>query len=139
MGQLFPVIVSLATLISFGTADVTKAGSTDISGVQFAQRFNCNNPQTQTEMNACAGLAYQQAEKKLNQVYQQLLPQLSSSRRQKLISAQQAWIKFRDSSCAFERSEVEGGTMAPLIYSSCLADVTEQRTQRLQEYIDTAR
>ncbi|NCS48157.1 MAG: lysozyme inhibitor LprI family protein [Microcystis aeruginosa BK11-02] len=115
-----------------GIASPTSAAT----NLQLAQRPNCNNPQTQSEMNICASIAYQNADRKLNQVYRQLLPKLSASRKQKLISAQQAWIKFRDSSCEFERSAYEGGSMAPMIYGFCLADVTEQRTKDLQRYLE---
>ncbi|MFM7714168.1 MAG: lysozyme inhibitor LprI family protein, partial [Microcystis sp.] len=106
------------------------------TNLQLAQRPNCNNPQTQSEMNICASIAYQNADRKLNQVYRQLLPKLSAARKQKLISAQQAWIKFRDSSCEFERSAFEGGSIAPMIYSNCLAAVTEQRTNDLRRYLE---
>ena len=106
------------------------------SHLQLAQRPNCNNPQTQSEMNICASIAYQNADRKLNQVYRQLLPKLSAARKQKLISAQQAWIKFRDSSCEFERTAFEGGSIAPMIYSNCLAAVTEQRTNDLRRYLE---
>jgi uncharacterized protein YecT (DUF1311 family) len=87
-------------------------------------------------MNICASIAYQNADRKLNQVYRQLLPKLSAARKQKLITAQQAWIKFRDSSCEFERSAYEGGSIAPMIYGFCLANVTEQRTKDLRRYLE---
>ena len=80
-------------------------------------------------------MSYKNADKKLNQVYQQLLPKLSRSRKQKLIAAQLAWIKFRDVSCEFERSEYEGGSIAPTIYSGCVEQATKQRTQQLQNYL----
>lgn len=136
MHKFLPAIVGVATLITLSTPAVTMAGATpDAPEVRVAQQPNCNNPQTQSEMNACAGISYQNAYKRLNQVYQQLLLKLSASRRQKLTAAQQAWINFRNASCAFERSEVEGGTMAPMIYSGCMATLTEQRTKQLQEYL----
>lgn len=100
-----------------------------------AQKPNCNNPQTQSEMNICEGVRYQQADKRLNLVYKQLLPKLENLRRKKLITAQQAWINFRDKSCAFEKSEVEGGTMAPMIEAGCLAEMTKQRTAQLESYL----
>lgn len=137
MRQFFPAIVGAATLLSLGTTAVTMAGVTpNVQELHVAQTPNCNNPQTQSEMNACAGISFQNTDKRLNQVYRQLLPKLQGSRRQKLISAQQAWIKFRDASCAFERSEVEGGTMAPMIYSGCMAGLTEQRTKQLEGYLN---
>ncbi|QSJ15615.1 lysozyme inhibitor LprI family protein [Nostoc sp. UHCC 0702] len=105
------------------------------SKMQLAQKLNCNNAQTQLEINQCAQLSYKNADQKLNQVYQQLLPKLSRSRKQKLNAAQLAWIKFRDASCEFERSAYEGGSIAPTIYFGCLEKTTKQRTQELQEYL----
>jgi len=137
MGKFLLTVLSIASLLAVGMATRGIASPTSAAtNLQLAQRPNCNNPQTQSEMNICASIAYQNADRKLNQVYRQLLPKLSASRKQKLISAQQAWIKFRDSSCEFERSAYEVGSMAPMIYGFCLADVTEQRTKDLQRYLE---
>jgi uncharacterized protein YecT (DUF1311 family) len=137
MGKFLLTVLSIASLLAVGMATRGIASPTSAAtNLQLAQRPNCNNPQTQSEMNICASIAYQNADRKLNQVYRQLLPKLSAARKQKLISAQQAWIKFRDSSCEFERSAYEGGSMAPMIYGFCLADVTEQRTKDLQRYLE---
>ena len=102
---------------------------------QVAQQPNCKDPQTQFEINACAGIEYRNADKKLNQVYQQLMPKLSTTRKQKLILAQRAWISFRDANCEFERSQFEGGTMASGTQAGCLAQLTKTRTVQLEEYI----
>jgi uncharacterized protein YecT (DUF1311 family) len=137
MGKFLLTVLSIASLLAVGMATRGIASPTSAAtNLQLAQRPNCNNPQTQSEMNICASIAYQNADRKLNQVYRQLLPKLSAARKQKLISTQQAWIKFRDSSCEFERSAYEGGSMAPMIYGFCLADVTEQRTKDLQRYLE---
>ncbi|MDJ0560233.1 MAG: lysozyme inhibitor LprI family protein [Microcystis sp. M53599_WE4] len=137
MGKFLLTVLSIASLLAVGMATRGIASPTSAAtNLQLAQRPNCNNPQTQSEMNICASIAYQNADRKLNQVYRQLLPKLSASRKQKLISAQQAWIKFRDSSCEFERSAYEGGSLAPMIYGFCLADVTEQRTKDLRRYLE---
>lgn len=140
MRQLFSTLVSLLTLTSLSTSAVT-IGSTPpgLSQIHLAQKLNCNNAQTQSDINQCAQLSYQNADKKLNQVYKQLLPKLSGSRKQKLITAQQAWIRFKDSSCEFERSGYEGGSIAPTIYFGCLETATNQRTKQLQEYIQPVR
>jgi uncharacterized protein YecT (DUF1311 family) len=137
MGKFLLTVLSIASLLAVGMATRGIASPTSAAtNLQLAQRPNCNNPQTQSEMNICASIAYQNADRKLNQVYRQLLPKLSASRKQKLISAQQAWIKFRDSSCEFETSAYEGGSIAPMIYGFCLADVTEQRSKDLQRYLE---
>ena len=137
MGKFLLTVLSIASLLAVGMATRGIASPTSAAtNLQLAQRPNCNNPQTQSEMNICASIAYQNADRKLNQVYRQLLPKLSAARKQKLIAAQQAWIKFRDSSCEFERSAYEGGSMAPMIYGFCLAAVTEQRTKDLRRYLE---
>lgn len=137
MHKFLLTLLSIASLFAVGMATPSIASPTSAAtNLQLAQRPNCNNPQTQSEMNICASIAYQNADRKLNQVYRQLLPKLSAARKQKLIAAQQAWIKFRDSSCEFERSAYEGGSIAPMIYGFCLANVTEHRIKDLRRYLE---
>lgn len=137
MDKFLLTLLSIASLLAVAMATPSIASpASGTTNLQLAQNPNCNNPQTQSEMNICASIAYQNADRKLNQVYRQLLPKLSAARKQKLITAQQAWIKFRDSSCEFERSAYEGGSIAPMIYGFCLANVTEQRTKDLRRYLE---
>lgn len=103
--------------------------------VQLAQQPNCQDPQTQTEMNICAGLSWQQADRALNRAYQQLLPKLSASRRQKLVDAQLRWITFRDRECDLSGSAAEGGSMQPMLVAGCREQLTQQRTADLQAYL----
>ncbi|MEH2249186.1 lysozyme inhibitor LprI family protein [Nostoc sp.] len=136
MRQLLLVLASMLTLSSFDIPTMTIAGTTpDLPEMRLVQKLNCNNPQTQAAINECTKLSYQNAEKKLNRVYQQLLATLESSRKQKLITAQVVWSKFRDTNCEFERSRYEGGSIAPSIYFGCLENITKLRTQQLQEYL----
>ncbi|MGF2038361.1 MAG: lysozyme inhibitor LprI family protein [Nostoc sp. CmiVER01] len=136
MRQLLPVLASMLTFSSLNTPTMTIAGTTpDLREMRLVQTVNCNNPQTQIAINECAKLSYQKADKRLNQVYQQLLPTLETSRKQKLIAAQLAWLKFRDTNCEFERSRYEGGSIAPTIYFNCLENLTKRRTQELEEYL----
>lgn len=103
---------------------------------QVVQNFNCNSPQTTLEMRVCAGQSYEKADKKLNQVYRQLKPKLNRSQQKKLVDAQRAWIQFRDKSCAFEGAFAEGGTLEPVLKTSCLTNVTEQRVKDLEGYLE---
>lgn len=139
MGKFLLATVTSLTFLSLAIPTPTISGTTtNVKSITVTQRPNCDNPMTQAEMNACAGIAYQNADRKLNQVYQQLLPKLSTTRKQKLITAQRAWIRFRDTSCDFERSEAAGGTMEPMLYSNCLASVTQQRIKDLETYLELA-
>lgn len=103
---------------------------------EIAQNVNCNSPQTTLEMRVCAGQSYEKADKKLNQVYRQLKPKLGTSQQKKLVDAQRAWIQFRDKTCAFSGAFAEGGTLEPVLRTSCLADVTEQRVKDLERYLE---
>ncbi|MEH2072028.1 MAG: lysozyme inhibitor LprI family protein [Nostoc sp.] len=136
MYYFLPLLVNILTLNSSYIPTTTTVSTTpNLPKIHLAQKLNCNNAQTQAAINECSRLSYQNADKKLNAVYQQLLPKLDRTRKQKLIAAQQAWIKFRDSSCEFEESQYEGGTIAPTIYFGCLENTTKERTQQLQQYL----
>ncbi|MEH2324807.1 MAG: lysozyme inhibitor LprI family protein [Nostoc sp.] len=136
MRQLLLVLASMLTFSSLNTPTVTIAGTTpDLREMRLVQKLNCNNPQTQIAIDECIKLSYQNTDNKLNQVYQQLLPTLDSSSKQKLIASQVAWIKFRDTSCEFEMSRYEGGSLAPTIYFGCRENSSKLRTQQLQDYL----
>lgn len=98
---------------------------------------DCTNPQTQADMNYCAALDAQVADDRLNEVYQDLRAAITNETQEKqLISAQQAWISFRDSDCEFSQRRYDGGSIMPLIYSSCIAERTRQRTKELEMYLE---
>jgi uncharacterized protein YecT (DUF1311 family) len=99
---------------------------------------NCNNLKTQLEMNACAANEYQREDAKLNEYYKELAGKLGPSEKERLKAAQRAWIKFRDLQCEFEASSYEGGSIQPLVRSSCLAQVTKQRNVDLRRMIEDA-
>jgi uncharacterized protein YecT (DUF1311 family) len=97
-----------------------------------AQSNPCDEARTQMEMNECADREYRKADAELNRVYQQLV-RASGGRDAKLKAAQLAWLKFRDAQCDYEAAFNEGGSMQPMTYSFCLADVTAARTKQLRE------
>ncbi|XWK90011.1 MAG: lysozyme inhibitor LprI family protein [Phormidium sp.] len=137
MSKIFFAIASIATIFPlFHAISTFGIVPPQPPTQQLAQQPNCKDPQTQVEINTCAGIEYQNADKRLNQVYQQLMPKLSATRKQKLILAQRAWINFRDANCEFERSQFEGGTMAPAAQAGCMAQLTKARTAQLDQYIE---
>ena len=95
----------------------------------------CANPQTQIEMTQCAADAFKAADKVLNQVYQNLVAKLDDEEKAQLKEAQTAWLKYRDTNCDFVADQYKGGTMRPMIYAGCLADVTKKRTSELRDQI----
>ena len=49
------------------------------------------------------------------------------------IQAQKDWIKYRDSHCKFEADPYTGGSIKPLIWLTCLEEITKERTKHLKE------
>ncbi len=71
----------------------------------------------------------------MNQTYQQLVPRLAAAPRSQLVSAQLAWIEFRDAECRYAGSFMEGGSAQPLLVAGCLISLTQQRHQDLKKYL----
>jgi len=101
-----------------------------------AQQLNCDNPGSNVEYKECARRAYEQADRQLNQVYQQLRSKLSSAERKQLTDAELAWIQFRDKNCSFEVYPSRGGTGYGGFLSSCLERMTRERTADLERYLE---
>jgi uncharacterized protein YecT (DUF1311 family) len=91
--------------------------------------------QTQTEMNQQASVEFKKADKELNKIYGQLLSTLDASEKKAFVASEKAWITFRDLECKFECMGSEGGSMYPMLYSSCMTSMTEKRTTELKEII----
>ncbi|HEA3091745.1 TPA: DUF1311 domain-containing protein [Aeromonas salmonicida] len=49
----------------------------------------------------------------------------------RLKTAQRAWITFRDAQCRYEAAVYDSGSIAPLVHSSCLTNLTELCTKDL--------
>ncbi|MEO0541231.1 MAG: lysozyme inhibitor LprI family protein [Cyanobacteria bacterium P01_A01_bin.105] len=110
----------------------TPAQPTDGANPVAAEKQDCGQLATQLDINACAHANYTVSDRLLNQVYQTLRSGLSAENKTQLTTAEQAWINFRDAQCEFERSRFEGGSIAPLILSSCLEQITDLRIDELR-------
>ena len=95
----------------------------------------CADPQSQAEMNMCAGKAYEAADAALNTTYKKLSALLDDEEKAQLKEAENAWIKYRDLNCEFVADQYKGGSMRPMIHGYCLADVTKNRTTELKNQI----
>jgi len=108
------------------------------------QEIKCNPAGNQTEMNQCASDDLQKADKKLNETYQALIKKSGDNKTyiKKLRESQRAWIKFRDAeldamfSCDDENIRICWGNMIGILYPAAKRELTEERTKRLQKYID---
>ena len=121
-------VLTILLLLSFGSVS---------TNAQKPKKSDpCANPQSQAEMNQCAANDYIAADAVLNQVYQKLVAKLDEDEKAQLKEAQNAWLKYRDTNCDFVADQFKGGTMRPMIYAGCLADVTKKRTSELRTQIE---
>ncbi|NDU99981.1 lysozyme inhibitor LprI family protein [Pseudoroseicyclus tamaricis] len=92
---------------------------------------------TQADMNHCALATYREADATLNDTWAEVRGQLGtdSAVYEQLLAAQRLWIEFRDAACAAEAALYEGGSMAPMVESTCYTRLTEARTQDLTNFL----
>ena len=106
-------------------------------------QLNCAAPQTQTDMNICAGRAFEAADAALNAAYKtamaemkatdaNLPPELKGAAKA-LREGQRAWITYRDKACEAYGFLARGGSLESMLVGSCRTDVTRARTKELRD------
>jgi uncharacterized protein YecT (DUF1311 family) len=93
----------------------------------------CRSETTTAGMRNCENLRYERAQQTLDSVYAQLMKQLDAAGKAKLRTAQSAWLQFRQAEADFQAQVAEGGTLAPLIKITIMADLTEARAVELKK------
>jgi len=88
----------------------------------------------QRSMTWCAEYRFIEKDLELNDAYRDLKNNLDDRDLDKLVAAQRAWIAFRDRDCDFAASDVEGGSMHPMMVSICKQEMTEDRIGELKHY-----
>lgn len=91
--------------------------------------------QRSTQLLACAGRKFKEAEAELKRVRAELYKDLEPRSRVKLRAAERLWLGYRKSNCDTEASIYEGGTIQPLIELRCMARVTRERAAELRAQI----
>jgi uncharacterized protein YecT (DUF1311 family) len=111
-----------------------------------AQQDSCYDAaKSQVDLNHCASNEYTNADKKLNEVYQQVLKQYASNSIfvAKLKAAQRAWLTFRDAELQAlypaENKLAEYGSSWPMCRGQQLARLTDARTHELQQWLKGAK
>jgi uncharacterized protein YecT (DUF1311 family) len=125
-------IASLHALLAiFGTTSVSAQSLI----FPIAQQINCDRPQGDAQVRTCIQLRYEVSDKRMNEVYKQLISSLSDEERAILKEAQLGWIKLRDQTCEFEVYKNRGGTGYRGFLNECLDRMTKQRTAELEQYL----
>ncbi|ENN89867.1 putative urease-associated protein [Rhizobium freirei PRF 81] len=110
------------------------------------QKIDCAKAEAQTDMNICAALDFDTADKALNVQYKKTRAAMAAidsdldndmkGAEKALIKAQRAWVDYRDGECEAQGFQARGGSMEPMMVSGCKADLTRKRTKELKELAD---
>jgi uncharacterized protein YecT (DUF1311 family) len=49
------------------------------------------------------------------------------------VTAQRAWVAFRDANCALSGFQARGGSMEPMLIASCRAEMSAKRAEELRQ------
>jgi uncharacterized protein YecT (DUF1311 family) len=129
------MIAALLLALALQSPSAAQAGEPD-----------CNDAETQMDMNHCAGERFGQADAQLNRVYRDVVRQEQAADRdavgmidshptneEALRASQRAWLAFRDAQCEYESFEARGGSMQPMLYEDCRARMTRERIRQLSQ------
>lgn len=91
---------------------------------------------TQLNMNICSFRNFIKEELEMKKVLEEKLESLPESCRTKLIKQQIDWERSRDERCNKKADEeAEGGSMRPMIFTSCQAKATESHISKLRAMV----
>jgi uncharacterized protein YecT (DUF1311 family) len=142
MGKPFVVSLVAALALTFGglaSPAELQPEVTDWGGIPMAKGCDQNT----ITINQCAFDVWKKADDVLNSLYQEQLrylrtaeteypPSRGASRR--LVTAQRAWLEFRDKDCAYQIGE-PGGSGDEFTRLKCMYKHTRTRTSELSEYV----
>ncbi|OCP09254.1 MULTISPECIES: lysozyme inhibitor LprI family protein [unclassified Ensifer] len=120
----FPVLILVSFVGSIGLAPAASAA-------------DCDTATSQAAMNECADKSFDASDAELNTLYKQIEARLKDNRdaTKLLVTAQKAWIAFRDAECTFSASGVDGGSAYPMVLSQCQDGVTQNRIKDFKTYL----
>jgi uncharacterized protein YecT (DUF1311 family) len=101
-------------------------------GVTQAPTVNCGDSATQAEMNQCFARESRQDIQLLDALLKKLSDKFDAPAKERLGEVQSQWIKYRDAHCKWQAAFFEGGSVQPMIYSTCISALTWNRIEELK-------
>lgn len=83
------------------------------------------------DMQHCAAHDLRVADARMSQLYGALRVRLAPAPRQRLLTEQRTWLRWRDTHCLAEGNKYKGGTLAPVEVTQCWVNVTKDRARVL--------
>ena len=140
--QMIALLLLAAAPSSTSTAAIDAAMHADEADQ--AKCMDNPNNYAQQRMNACAAASFERADAALNAQWAKTLKVYRQSDTdnkaigadladgaENLLKGQRAWLIYRDATCRAMTSLSGGGSIAPLNFSICMADLTWKRVNEL--------
>lgn len=106
---------------------------------------DCENG-SQMELTMCAYNDFEKADKELNKYWpiaKKDAEQVDANYDDKdkgdlkaLMESQRAWLAYRDTHCTYRAYQAHGGSMEPMLFSGCKAELTKIRIKELRDIVD---
>jgi uncharacterized protein YecT (DUF1311 family) len=96
---------------------------------------DCDNFESTNEINQCILRNLEDSDAELNKTFKRLRSKLDEEAAKKLVTAQKAWLSFRDAQCDLEADQMRGGTLEKVLFNGCLDRLTVERTKSLKTII----
>jgi uncharacterized protein YecT (DUF1311 family) len=100
----------------------------------WANTEHCPNAINQLELTQCAADFYKTEDAQMNEAYLALSHRLNAQipAQQQLLTAQNAWLAFREADCELRAKIYEGGSLRQMAVQLCLGQRTQERRFALQ-------
>jgi len=93
---------------------------------------NCGASTSQTAMNECFAREAKQDQLLLERLLKELVAKLDTPDKKRLEEVQSQWVKYRDSHCRWHAGFFQGGSVQPMMYSTCISELTWNRIEELK-------
>ena len=124
----------IVALLVLAAAPAAAEGCGDLPQQPMNMCFYRSYERADAEMNAqwkITAAAMKQADRDLDRTYDKEPGYFDT-----LLAAQRAWITYRDQHCLGESFEARGGSMAPMLNSTCRITLTQERTRQLKALVE---
>jgi uncharacterized protein YecT (DUF1311 family) len=140
-------IFALCGCVSLLDAPVEPSACNAAQVEAVAMKPDCAKAETQTDMTLCAGQDLERADTALNAQYR-LTREVMRKRdgdaatdkraraEDALVTAQRAWVNYRDAHCTSVGYQAEGGSMQPMLVAQCKAGLSRDRVRELKVLAD---
>lgn len=92
----------------------------------------CEGIEQQQPMNECWGRLAREVEAERKNAARALADRVTPERRQALLAAEEAFVRYRDTHCGFVDSAYQGGSLQLTVSASCRAELEREREGKLR-------